>query len=534
MLTNFIFIFIFIFLIGLSAYLWREKYLLTRQLRDCGKADMPSEYGQRYQEVFEHTSDAILVVEVKGSGRLILGSYNSAAVQMLGLEIGSVKGLTIDGKFNQSEDTESRRILRELYARISDAIESGMPVRYENEIHFASKEHPDIYEFNVVPMADDAGISHIFCFARNVTVAKMYEQEMLERARLEQQLSSFAASAPGFFFSFQHGRDGSNSMPFASNGIYDLFGLRPEDVALNISRLTLQIHHDDLKSFFDAIADSAANHTPVDIEFRAQHPGRGELWIESRSLPIDMPDNSILWHGFMHDVTERKLLGLRLNDTKEKLRELMLKNEAKRENERKRIAWEMHEELGQLLATIKMRFSGMRTQLLRDASLINEDSRIIIGLIDKSIKSIRELVSDLRPPVLQHGLEVALEWLVTGFKEQSGLKCTLEINEDHTLVTDVLTTLVFRVAQEVLENIVRHSGVTHVAISWFNYPGQTMLTISHNGTATDDYSLTLFGIQERVLAVGGEMQIFTDAEFSSAIQVRFPACPVADIQQPLF
>lgn len=155
------------------------------------------------------------------------------------------------------------------------------------------------------PMCN-GGTSHFSGLEQDATALKLYEREFLERARLEAQLSGFAASAPGFFYSYRHGVDGSNTMPFASSGIYELFGLRPEDVAARIAPMSTLIHRDDLKLFIDETARSAADLSPLKIEFRAEHARRGELWIESSAVPVLERDGSVMWHGFMHDITERK------------------------------------------------------------------------------------------------------------------------------------------------------------------------------------------------------------------------------------
>jgi signal transduction histidine kinase len=431
--------------------------------------------------------------------------------------------------------------------------------------------------------------------------------------------------------------------------------LRPEDVADNIAPMNLLIHRDDLQLFIDAIALSAAYISPLRIEFRVEHTDKGELWIESRAMPKVEPDGSVVWHGFMHDITARKQTdsALQLNrknlseaqrigqmgswelnvasgalawsdeiyrifeldpgvfgasydaflnpihpddrdavnraytasvanhtpysidhrllfpdgrikhvreccethydengkprhshgtvqditalkvseqklkDTQEKLRQLVLSREAIHEDERKHISWEMHEELGQLLAAAKMRISGMRTQLPKDNLVLKEDSRVIVNLLDKSIKTIRDLASDLRPTVLLHGIAPALEWLVAEFNQHPDMICEFETNENGTPVSEELSTLVFRVVQESLENIARHAGVLRVLVAWESNQHGHVLTLRHDGYANasdiaDNQSLSFFGIQERVKALGGEVRIFSELEYRSVIEVSFP------------
>lgn len=647
---------IVIFLLaGLAAYSWREKNSFARQSRQ-GKDDASAlQESRRAKELFENASDAIFVVEVERAGAFHFLSLNPVAIQIFDRAGAGFEGLDFDEIARRAASPELGRILRELSAHLAQAVASGLPVKYESVLGGISESHPGIYDIGLVPMADDSGISHILCFARDITAGKLYEQELLERGKLKEQLSGFAGSAPGFFYSYRHGTDGSNTMPFASAGINELFGLQPEDVATDISPLSLLIHPDDLQFFFAETARSAVDLSPMSVEFRAGHPDKGVLWIESRAMPVAEADGSIVWHGFMHNVTERKKMetvlrrsqeslseaqrigqmgsweldlvggGLswseeiyrifeidparfgatyeaflnaihpddrdavnaaytksledqtpysidhrlqfsdgrikhvreccetyyagdgkpvrshgtvqditalkeaesQLIETQAKLRELVLSREALREEERKRISWEMHEELGQLLAAIKMRMYGMRSQLPKGNSQLNEDSRAIVGLVDKSIKTIRDIVSDLRPTVLLHGVAASLEWAVAEFNRHPDIVCELEINEDGTRVSEELTTLVFRVAQEALENIARHTGVSRVEIVWTSSRSGHRLSIRHNGeTCTSDFiedtSLSLFGIQERVSAFGGEMQMFSGLQHGLVLEATFP------------
>jgi len=132
-----------------------------------------------------------------------------------------------------------------------------------------------------------------------------YERGEAEQAGLR-RLSRFVANAPGYFYTLLQRPDGSIAMPFASPGIKDIYGLRPEDVVEDISRMVAVLHPDDVAPIFAAMAESARVGSPYAIEFRVNHPGKGELWVEARSVPQREPDGSVLWHGLMLDITERK------------------------------------------------------------------------------------------------------------------------------------------------------------------------------------------------------------------------------------
>lgn len=516
---------IIIVLFALSLLLWRSRVRLIHRLALFEGGS----YGQRYQEIFENASDAIFVIEVSPAGSYRFDSLNPAAAQIIDAGCIGLAHKTFAEIILHSGNAELTRVLRELSGYLAQAISTGLPVRYEG----TRCDIPLTCEINLVPMVDDNGISHILCFARNMSAQKLYEQEMLARVRLEEKLSRFAASAPGFFYTYRHGANGSNAMPFASVGINELFGLQPQDVAQDISPLNLLINADDMKLFFEATAHSAVEMSPLLIEFRVSHPAKGELWVEARALPKAEADGSVVWHGFMHEVTERKRVECALQtshehlaETQARLRELLVNRESLREDERKRISWEMHEELGQLLAAMKLHIYTMRAPFPENNHGLKDASLSLSRLVDKSIKTVHDIVSGLRPTVLLFGITPSLEWLVSEFSKHPDVVCELRA-EDDSYANEELTTLVFRVAQDSLENIIRYSGISSVRILWRKDARSYILTLTHDGYVdTGDLfggqSLSFFGIQERVKAYGGEMSILNESERRSIIEARFP------------
>ena len=122
----------------------------------------------------------------------------------------------------------------------------------------------------------------------------------------DRRMSRFFESAPGFFYTATLHPDGNTSMPFASIGIGELLGISGEDVADSILPLMDIAHPEDIPRFLQARNESLYSMLPFRLEFRVNHAQKGERWIELRSLPQSGQDGSTSWHGFMHDITERK------------------------------------------------------------------------------------------------------------------------------------------------------------------------------------------------------------------------------------
>ncbi len=143
-------------------------------------------------------------------------------------------------------------------------------------------------------------------FIRDISERKHHEATLLEKVELEQRLSRIAANIPGFLFTFRQRPDGHCSFPFVSAGIRKLHGLAPEDVADDIASIHQMTHPEDRSMVEAAIARTADDLTPLNLEFRVLHPEKGQVWVELRSLPERMPDGGTAWYGIMTDVTRRK------------------------------------------------------------------------------------------------------------------------------------------------------------------------------------------------------------------------------------
>jgi diguanylate cyclase (GGDEF)-like protein/PAS domain S-box-containing protein len=146
----------------------------------------------------------------------------------------------------------------------------------------------------------------------DITERKQVEQAILDRLRLQDRLAKISATVPGMIYTLRVRPDGVMSMPYASPTMDKIFGLTPESVIDDAAPAFSLIHPDDIDLVRETIATSARTMNPWQKEFRVHHPHKGEIWIEGHSMPQEEPDGSIFWHGFMHDVTERKRYELEL------------------------------------------------------------------------------------------------------------------------------------------------------------------------------------------------------------------------------
>jgi signal transduction histidine kinase len=235
------------------------------------------------------------------------------------------------------------------------------------------------------------------------------------------------------------------------------------------------------------------------------------------------------------DITERKEAELRLlatehrlEESRVQLRQLASHLEAAREEERGRIARELHDELGQQLVGLRIGVNLLDFQFGQDEPGIREATAQLRLLVDRTIQITRNVSSSLRPAVLDMGIVAALEWLAAEFSQQTGIPCGLRVPEGDVLLCERQAITVFRIAQESLTNAARYAKAERIEIAFDREAEAHVLEIKDDGVGFDTTaprklkSFGLVGIRERALAVGGELIISSAPGAGTAVQVRIP------------
>jgi signal transduction histidine kinase len=206
-----------------------------------------------------------------------------------------------------------------------------------------------------------------------------------------------------------------------------------------------------------------------------------------------------------------------------------------KELERKRIAREIHDDLGQNLLALRIEAELLTTRTEGSHSHLHKRARATLGQIDATIRSVRQIINDLRPTVLDLGLSAAVEWQVTQFQRRTGIQC--EIIDEHGEITlpDHCATAFFRILQESLTNIVRHANATKVTVELRLNGGWLSLSVRDNGRGLgpggrNKYgSFGLVGIEERIVILGGTYAVFSEASGGTTIMVSAPVVGVPEL-----
>jgi PAS domain S-box-containing protein len=257
----------------------------------------------------------------------------------------------------------------------------------------------------------------------------------------------------------------------------------------------------------------------------------GFVWIRSRycRLPAaPLQDPSLL--VIAEDVTRRRESADALQRSVGQLRSLARRLQRIREDERTRVAREIHDELGQALTSMKLDAAALLTELAGLDGRVRARAAAIMDVADRSIESVRRIASDLRPGVLDDlGLVAAAEWAVEEFQARLGIPCRLLVADNVTESTSERATAMFRILQESLTNIARHARATAASVRLFNGTEGLTLQVRDNGVGFSEaelstgQSLGILGMRERALILGGVLTIRSRPGDGTLVTVKIPA-----------
>ena len=211
------------------------------------------------------------------------------------------------------------------------------------------------------------------------------------------------------------------------------------------------------------------------------------------------------------------------------LRALAARLQSIREEERKRVAREIHDQLGQALTAIKLDVSSLVRELPTEQR--KESNRVpsILKLVDETIQTVRRIATELRPGMLDDlGLVATIEWAGEEFGARTGTKCCLELPPDDIVVDQEKSTAIFRIFQETLTNIARHAGANEVKARLAAEDGNVTLEVRDNGRGIREEklrkggSLGILGMRERVALLGGDLTITSSPGNGTSVLVRIP------------
>jgi PAS domain S-box-containing protein len=250
------------------------------------------------------------------------------------------------------------------------------------------------------------------------------------------------------------------------------------------------------------------------------------IWLEVRGQPL-LDSRGTMSHYFFieTDITERKNAFEKLSRSEHEIRQFAKQLNNVLEDERSRIAREIHDEFGQQLVGLKMLVSSLNNT----AGITPQAKRILDEMmqgLENTSLSLQNFATELRPGILDTlGLIPSIEWLAQEFEHKTGIKCNLEIRVIDQLFEKTLSNAYFRICQEALTNIVKHAAACTVVIQVIQDQDQLSLTIADNGKGIvsekleNPFSMGLLGMRERANLIGAQLHIESNTQKGTRVQI---------------
>jgi PAS domain S-box-containing protein len=285
---------------------------------------------------------------------------------------------------------------------------------------------------------------------------------------------------------------------------------------------TESIHPEDRSHVLHGLEEHARGR--FEVEYRIIRPDGSVRWIYDRGFPVhDEAGQLIYMTGIAEDVTERKAA-----EDMKRLRDLAAYLQSAREEERKRIARDIHDELGQLLTGMKLEVSWASKRVVTDPARVRDRLDELSGMIDLTIESLRKITADLRPDALDSGLVEAIRWQALDFERRTSTPCRLELPPHEVSFDPERSTALFRILQEALTNVTRHADARSVRVSLREEAAELVLVVEDDGRGialqelASPRSFGLLGMQERARLAGGTVKVMGRAGQGTTVTTRLP------------
>jgi PAS domain S-box-containing protein len=370
--------------------------------------------------------------------------------------------------------------------------------------------------------------------------AEVLENLNLMLAHKNQELDAIIHTAPDIIFS----RQADGGRDYISDRFYEYTGA-PVGSANGLGWME-HVHPEDKERTAAEWARSVQSGANYEAEYRLRSRDGVHRWFRARAVPIRNENGSVArWYGTCSDIHDSKELEQSIRDSASKLekmvderttelRELSVRLMTMQDQEHRRIARELHDGLGQELAVAKI---VLDTTVQQNSPQTTRSSCLeAIAIIDRAIQQVRSMSHLLHPPLLDEvGLLSAISWYVDGLTQRTGIQAHLEVEprEFPRLAPD-LETAIFRIVQEALTNVFRHSGATQVWISLSQQGVQTAVKVRDDGRGIavkvaelqpDSLGVGIRGIKQRTKEFGGELRI-ANANPGTIIEVVIPSTNV--------
>ena len=290
------------------------------------------------------------------------------------------------------------------------------------------------------------------------------------------------------------------------------------------------VHPDDAERARSTFREHMKSHTGYTHEYRIKRFDGEYRWVVSQGVPRFSADGEFLgFAGSLLDVTGRRLAERRLREANKRLQELSSRLIGAQEEERKRLARELHDDLSQQIAAVSLATGSLKRHIPAERPEARAQADAIHGKLVSLAEAVRRMSHELHPAVLQYsGLEPAMRSYCEEFGALTGLEIALEIEGSFEGLAPDAALCLFRVAQEALRNVIKHAKVKQAKVELRRAGGKLTLRVSDTGVGMEkdrgpsEAGLGLLNIQERARLVGGKAEIRSEPGHGTSVRVEIP------------
>ncbi|WP_228720790.1 hybrid sensor histidine kinase/response regulator [Nitrogeniibacter mangrovi] len=356
----------------------------------------------------------------------------------------------------------------------------------------------------------------------------------------EARLQAAAANTPGVIFQMQRRPGQPLEFLFASEATEMLLGMTPKQLCGDSSRFEAELLPEDKSSLMTELDQSARESDKLNWEGRIHTAAGDTKWINIRGSARTEADGTQVWEGVMWNITQSKRTEAELRASQLHLKALSNHLQNAKEEERERIARDVHDVLGGHLVGLKFSISLIASKPDLPAAQLKERIGQIEALIDEAIDTVGRITRELRPGILKDfGLAAAIESHAEDFAQHTGLTCRILCADDDVELPEDESIALFRIFQEALTNVSKHACAELVEVRLMHTGDGVMLEVADDGIGVSEADLGkprsfgLRGVRERVASLGGTVTLQARQPKGTVLQVLLPASdmPVAPDQE---
>jgi PAS domain S-box-containing protein len=440
---------------------------------------------------------------------------NPAVTKAFGMAQESIVGrqlreLPIDG---------SAEFMARLEAGIERAFAEGAP--NEAEACWQTKAGMRVFELRHIPEHDSEGnVVSVLAVARDITQLRATETALRDS---ERAFRTLAENAPDPIVRY----DLQCRRIYVNPEMQRLWGIAEDKLLGRKAGAGIGNPESINRRFCAKLREVMKSGVAAKFELSWERQGKQQCWYVHAVPEYDATGTVQSGLTIWRDISERKAVEQRLRESYEMLRELTSRRETAREEERKRIARELHDELGQQLTALRMGASTLRLRFGPTNPELAEHVQYLLDLADQTMQVVRQAVSSLRPGALDAGIAAAIEWLVAEFSRGAHIECSLSVPEEGLPLAEDRAIALFRIVQEALTNIARHAAACRVCVTLKQVGTDCLLEIRDDGCGFDPVAIRkrsfgLAGMKERMLILGGKIDIVSSPGKGTTIKVNLP------------